>query len=70
MGYGCLPANAASNILAMGVSKGLEFQMVALSGVEDLGWVEEMDPEAEVDMGAEIDTRRAAAQRLILEGRK
>ena len=44
--------------------------MVALSGVEDLGWVEEMDPEAEVDMGAEIDTRRAAAQRLILEGRK
>ena len=53
-------------VMTMRVSKGLEFPVVALPGIEDLGRLEEIDPEAEASVAAEVDTRRDAARVLYV----
>ncbi len=51
-------------VMTMQVSKGLEFAVVAIPGVEDLGRLEEDDPEA--GLAAEADARREAARVLYV----
>ena len=53
-------------VMTMRVSKGLEFPVVALPGVEDLGRVEELGSEAEAGVAAEVDMRRDVARVLYV----
>ena len=50
----------------MRVSKGLEFPVVALPGVEDLGCLKEVNSETEAGVAAEVDARRDAARVLYV----
>ena len=60
------PLANSVKLMTMKVSKGLEFPVVALPGIEDLGRLEEIDPEAEASVAAEVDTRRDAARVLYV----
>ena len=60
------PLANSVKVMTMRVSKGLEFPVVALPGIEDLGRLEEIDPEAEASVAAEVDTRRDAARVLYV----
>ena len=60
------PLANSVKVMTMRVSKGLEFPVVALPGVEDLGRVEEVGSEAETGLAAEVDVRRAAARVLYV----
>ena len=61
------PLANSVKVMTMRVSKGLEFPVVALPGVEDLGRLDEIDLEAEAGVGAsEIDARRDAARVLYV----
>ena len=53
-------------VMTMRVSKGLEFPVVALPGIEDLDRLEEVDPEAVAGVAAEADARRDAARVLYV----
>lgn len=48
----------------MRVSKGLEFPVVAIPVVEDLGRLEEVDRKAKADSIGEVNARRAVARVL------
>ena len=60
------PMANSVKVMTMRVSKGLEFPVVALPGVEGLGQVEEMDSETEAGVRAEVDARRDAARVLYV----
>src|SRR5690606_25033959 len=60
------PLANSIKVMTMRVSKGLEFPVVALPGIEDLGRLEEVDPEAEAGVAAGVDARRDAARVLYV----
>ncbi len=60
------PLANSIKVMTMRVSKGLEFPVVALPGIEDLGRLEEVDPEAVAGVAAEADARRDAARVLYV----
>ena len=60
------PLANSVKVMTMKVSKGLEFPVVAIPGVGDLGCLEEVNPEAEAGMAAEVDARREAARVLYV----
>ena len=60
------PLANSVKVMTMRVSKGLEFPVVALPGVEDLSCLEEIDPEAVACVAAEVDARRDAARVLYV----
>ena len=60
------PLANSIKVMTMRVSKGLEFPVVAIPGVEDLGRLEEVDPEAEAGVEGEVDARRDAARVLYV----
>ncbi len=60
------PLANSVKVMTMRVSKGLEFPVVALPGVEDLGRLEDVHPEAGDGVAAEVDARRDAARVLYV----
>ncbi len=60
------PLANSVKLMTMKVSKGLEFPVVALPGIEDLDRLEEVDPEAVAGVAAEADARRDAARVLYV----
>ena len=60
------PLANSVKVMTMRVSKGLEFPVVALPGVEDWGRVGEVGSEAEASLAAEVDVRRDTARVLYV----
>ena len=60
------PLANSIKVMTMRVSKGLEFPVVALPGIEDLGRLEEIEPEGVAGVAAEVDARRDAARVLYV----